>query len=320
MRKDPATVRDVKWLFVHIGTGVPFGLVAFLCAAGIVATVVLTPLWWLFPADMPMQPLFIPVSDWGTALALAPLQIFLLAAVAFWALPRLARTHARICLARLAPSEAEQMAERVDELTQTRAGALDAHAAELRRIERDLHDGTQARLVSIAMRLGVARESLAENPGAVATLLKEAHEGTEEAMTELREVIRTVYPPILADRGLSGALAALGARSGVPARIDAGDLGRLSAAVEAAAYFVVAETLTNVAKHSQATRALVRLTRNDGTLSVQITDDGVGGADPTLGTGLSGIRRRVAALDGMFEIASPVGGPTVITVELPCVS
>lgn len=106
----------------------------------------------------------------------------------------------------------------------------------------------------------------------------------------------------------------------MPARIDAGDLGRLSAAVEAAAYFVVAETLTNVAKHSQATRALVRLTRNDGTLSVQITDDGVGGADPTLGTGLSGIRRRVAALDGMFEIASPVGGPTVITVELPCVS
>ncbi|MFC7717296.1 sensor histidine kinase [Nonomuraea recticatena] len=139
-------------------------------------------------------------------------------------------------------------------------------------------------------------------------------------MTELRDVIRTMYPPILADRGLEGALASLAAGSAVPAELDLGELGRLPAAVEAAAYFIVAETLTNAAKHSGATRVTVRMSRHDGRLIVEVTDDGIGGADESRGTGLVGIRRRSAALDGTVLVSSPPGGPTAITVELPCAS
>jgi signal transduction histidine kinase len=149
-------------------------------------------------------------------------------------------------------------------------------------------------------------------------LLREAHEGTEEAMTELREVIRTVYPPILADRGLAGALATVASRGGVPTRVDIGDLGRIPAAVEAVAYFAVTETLTNVAKHSHATGAGVRVHRTGDRLSVTVSDDGVGGADETVGTGLDGIRRRARALDGTMMVTSPAGGPTEVTVEVPC--
>jgi signal transduction histidine kinase len=203
----------------------------------------------------------------------------------------------------------------VETLTETRAGAMNAHGAELRRIERDLHDGTQARLVAIAMRLGAVRESLDGDPETVARLLREAHEGTEEAMAELREVIRTIYPPILADRGLAGALAALGTRS---ARLDIGDLGTVPAAVEAVAYFTIAEALTNAAKHSQATRTTACVARVGDRLSIEVTDDGTGGADETLGTGIAGIRHRVLALDGTVRIHSPAGGPTTVTVSLLC--
>ncbi|MFI7650360.1 sensor histidine kinase [Micromonospora sp. NPDC049460] len=206
-------------------------------------------------------------------------------------------------------------------MTRTRADVLDAHGAELRRIERDLHDGTQARLVAIAMRLAVARQALTNNPRNeqfLEDLLRDAHEGTEEAMTELREVIRTVYPPILADRGLTGALTAVTARCGVPTRLEIGNLEKVPAAVEAVVYFAVAEALTNVAKHSQATTAGVRVSRTADRLSVAITDNGTGGADDRRGTGLAGIRRRVLALDGTIDIDSPAGGPTTITMELPC--
>ncbi|GAA3588533.1 sensor histidine kinase [Nonomuraea rosea] len=318
---DPETRRDVRWALRHVATGIPAGLATVASVGTVLFTALAAPLWWVFPADMPLRLLGVfPATGWGGALAMGAVQIAGFSALAFWAVPRLAVFHASRCLAALEPSPEDRLAERVGELTESRAGVLDAHGAELRRIERDLHDGTQARLVAIAMRLGVARESLADGSGDVAGLLREAHEGTEEAMTELREVIRTMYPPILADRGLPGALAALTAGSGVPAEIDLGDLGRLPAAVEAAAYFIVAESLTNAAKHSGATQVRVRITRDRGRLLTEVTDNGVGGVDESRGTGVGGMRRRVAALDGTMLVTSPAGGPTSVSVELPCES
>lgn len=284
------------------------------------ATAITVPLWWAFPADTRLRFLFtgVPLSGWGTALTLGTINFLVFAALTYWMVPPLARLHARICVALLSPTAAERLAQRVDTLTETRSGAMNAHGAELRRIERDLHDGTQARLVAIAMRLGTVRESLDEVPETVARLLREAHEGTEEAMAELREVIRTIYPPILADRGLAGALAALGTQSAIAPRLEIGDLGTVPAAVEAVAYFTIAEALTNAAKHSRATRTTVRVARAGDRLSVEVTDDGIGGADETLGTGIAGIRHRVLALDGTVRVHSPMRRPTTITVSLPC--
>jgi signal transduction histidine kinase len=311
--------RYLCWLLVHVATGVPFGLVAMLCVGNVLFAAVVIPLWWAFPADDPARLLVeIPGTSWGTALALGLGQIAVLAGLAYWIFPLLAGTHARITLAVLAPSAAELLADRVAVLTRTRTDVLEAHGAELRRIERDLHDGTQARLVSIAIRLAMAREALPDNPQIVAKLLQEAHEGTEEAMTELRDVIRTTYPPILADRGLPGALRTVAARGGVPTQVDIGDLGQIPAAVEAVAYFAVTEALTNVAKHSRATRAAVRVHRTGDRLSITVNDDGIGGADEARGTGLAGIRRRAHALDGTITVTSPAGGPTAVTVEVPC--
>ncbi|MFC7546927.1 sensor histidine kinase [Plantactinospora sp. GCM10030261] len=319
---DPATLRDLLWLPVHAITGVAFGMFTLLCVGNLVPATVATPLWWAFaPADRPRLFVDVPVPDWRTALTLGPLQIVLLLTVAYLVLPPLARAHARICLRVLSYSAAEQLADRVAVLTRTRADVLDAHGAELRRIERDLHDGTQARLVAIAMRLAVARGALSDNPRNeqfLGELLRDAHEGTEEAMAELREVIRTVYPPILTDRGLTGALTAVTARCGVPTRLDVGNLEAVPAAVEAVVYFTVAEALTNVTRHSRATMAGVRVSRAADRLSVVITDNGAGGADDRRGTGLAGIRRRVLALDGTTDVDSPAGGPTTITVKLPC--
>ncbi|MFE4335274.1 histidine kinase [Streptomyces sp. NPDC056831] len=314
------TWRVLGWLCTCMVTSLAFGLVVVLCAGNAVATAITVPLWWALPAGTRAGGFAagVPLSGWGTALTLGTAQVVIFAALTYWLVPLLARLHARICVALLSPSAAERLAQRVETLTETRADAMNAHGAELRRIERDLHDGTQARLVAIAMRLGVARESLSEDPRTVARLLEEAHESTEEAMVELRAVIRTIYPPILADRGLAGALAALGTLSAIDTTLDIGDLGTIPAAVEAVAYFTIAEALTNVAKHSQATRTTVRVAREGDRLSIEVTDDGVGGADETLGTGIAGIRHRVMALDGTVHIHSPSGGPTTITVRLAC--
>ncbi|WP_211274333.1 sensor histidine kinase [Streptomyces chattanoogensis] len=319
--RDPASRQDLRWALRQVATGIPAGLIALAGFGAAVGTVIVAPLWWLFTEGEPLQLLgAVPVTGWGSALGLGAVQAAAAGAVTWWVAPRLARGHARGCLAALEPSAEVQLAERVGELTESRAGVMDAHGAELRRIERDLHDGAQARLVAIAMRLGVARETLPDDAGALAKLLQEAHEGAEEAMTELRDVIRTMYPPILTDRGLEGAVTAVAAGAGLPAEVELGELGRLPAAVEAAAYFIVAESLTNAAKHSGAARVRVRLTRHDGRLLIEITDDGTGGADESRGTGIIGIRRRAAALDGTVRVSSPAGGPTAVTVELPCAS
>jgi signal transduction histidine kinase len=318
---DPATRRDLAWLPVQLVVGGTFGLATLLCLGNILVAVSALA-WWAFPADDPVRMLIeVPVTGWATALGLGTFQFVLLSALAYAGLPPLARLHARMCLALLATSAVERLTGQVETLTRTRADVLDAHAAELRRIERDLHDGAQARLVGIAMRLAVAREALpnsdAEND-TVARLLREAHEATEDTMTDLRSVLRTIYPPILADRGLAGALRTVVAGCGVPAKLTIDDLPRVPAAVEAVAYFVVTEALTNVVKHSRASQAGVTVTRGPDRLCLEVTDDGVGGADETLGTGLTGIRHRVLALDGSAEVSSPAGGPTTIRVELPC--
>ncbi|MFB4315215.1 histidine kinase [Actinomadura sp. 21ATH] len=313
--------RAFVWALAHVAAGLPLGLAALMCLGNIVVAAVAMPFWWAFsPGTRPTLFSFLDVhvGGWATALIGGSVQIAVLCAAAWWALPWAARLHARLCLAVLAPSARERLTERVDVLTRSRVGVVDAHGAELRRIERDLHDGTQARLVSIAMQVGLARDSLAEDPDTVAALLQQAHETAEEAMAELRAVLQTIYPPILADRGLDGALAALAARSGVPVRIELGDLGALPAAAEAVAYYVIAEALTNVSKHAAATRAAVRAGRAGDLLSIEVTDDGTGGADEARGTGITGIRRRVAALDGTVRLDSPPGGPTTLAVELPC--
>ncbi|MEO5875463.1 MAG: histidine kinase [Streptosporangiaceae bacterium] len=317
----PAGWRDFTSALAHVAVGFPFGLVALLCLGNILVAAVALPFWWAFPADVRptlFSVLDVHVGDWATALVMGSVQIAVLGAAAWWVLPMLARLHARLCLAVLAQSAHERLTERVDVLTRSRVGVVDAHGAELQRIERDLHDGTQARLVAIAMQLGIARESLADDPDTVATLLRQAHETTEEAMVELRAVLQTIYPPILADRGLDGALTALAARSSVPVHLEFAALAALPATVEAVAYYVVAEALTNMAKHAAATRAAVRVERADDVLCLEVTDDGRGGADEARGTGIAGIRRRVAALDGAVRLDSPPGGPTTLVVHVPC--
>ena len=211
----------------------------------------------------------------------------------------------------------EHLSARVDTLVDTRREAVDSVEAERRRIERDLHDGPQQRLVSIAMTLGMAKQAIADDPESAAELVDEAHRSAKEAIVEMRHVARGIVPPILADRGLEAALPALAARSAVPASVDVHDVGRLDPTTEAIAYFVVSEALTNVAKHSGAEHASVTVTRDEQHLTTVVTDDGRGGVDPTRGTGLTGLRQRVTAVDGTLEVTSPAGGPTHLTATLP---
>jgi signal transduction histidine kinase len=211
-----------------------------------------------------------------------------------------------------------ELTERVETLTETRRGALDVQAAELRRIERDLHDGAQARLVALSMQLGRAEEGLADRPE-IAALVRQARSEATAANAELRDLARGIAPPVLTDRGLAAAVEALGARAPIPVKVDAAELARRPApVVESAAYFVVAESLTNVAKHAPGASAAVTLRLAGETLEVVIADDGPGGADVTAGSGLDGLRRRVAALDGEMKIVSPAAGGTRIEVRLPC--
>lgn len=312
--RSSVTWRDLRWLVVHATFGLVMGLIGIVAAAGAPSALVALVLW---PFNPEISLLGVHPSGWGAAIGLAAGQIVLVGALFVWGVRPLARAQARVSLRLLTPSEAHRLAERVDELAETRAGALEAHGAELRRIERDLHDGTQAQLVSIALRLGIAEKTAAADPEAALQLVREARGGAEEAMAGLRDVVRTLYPPILADRGLAGAVSALGARCPVTTEVSMGELGEVPAAVEAAAYFVVAESLTNVAKHSGAERATVALTREDGELRIEVSDDGTGGATESGGTGLTGIRQRVAALDGRTSVHSPASG-TRIEVVLPC--
>jgi signal transduction histidine kinase len=221
-----------------------------------------------------------------------------------------------LTVTRLAPEARRDLVERVDELTRTRRGALDVQAAELRRIERDLHDGAQARLVALSMQLGRAEARLADRPEE-AELLRQARAEAGAAIAELRDLARGIAPPVLADRGLGAAVEALGRRAAIPVELDLTIDRRPVPVLETAAYFVVAEALTNVAKHAPGATARVRIALGDERLVVSVADGGPGGADPN-GGGLTGLRGRVEALDGELQVISEPGAGTTIRAELPC--
>jgi signal transduction histidine kinase len=210
-----------------------------------------------------------------------------------------------------------ELTARIGQLETSRARVVDAAEAERMRIERDLHDGAQQRLVSLAMDLGRARAKFASDPVGAAAIVDQAHEQAKEALAELRNLVRGVHPPVLTDRGLDAALSGVAALSPVPVSVRVDLPVRPPASIEAIAYFVVAEALTNVAKHAKASRAEVAVGRSGDVLSLVIRDDGIGGADPS-GQGLSGLAARVAGVDGTLLVRSPAGGPTTVEVELPC--
>lgn len=218
----------------------------------------------------------------------------------------------------LAPRERSDLARRVDELEVSRSAAIDSAEAERQRIERDLHDGAQQRLVALAMDLGRARERFATDPERARQLVDDAHEEAKAALAELRDLARGIHPSVLTDRGLDAALSAVVARCPVPVSLSIDVPRRPTAAVESAAYFLVAEALTNVAKHSKATRAQVSIALRNNRLLVEVRDDGVGGADANQGGGLSGLSGRVSALGGWIRVLSPQNGPTSVMAEFPC--
>ncbi|GAA1951279.1 sensor histidine kinase [Catenulispora subtropica] len=215
-----------------------------------------------------------------------------------------------------------ELDRREEDLRTTRRQAVSAAEAERRRIERDLHDGAQQRLVALAMDLGMAKSKLKSgneaDSEAAARLVAEAHEGVKLALTELRDLARGIHPAVLTDRGLDAALSALAGRSPIPVEVDGGLPGRPSPEVESAAYFVASEALANMAKHSQASRAWIDLGYRAGSLRMIVGDNGVGGAEANAGGGLAGLGDRIAPLDGILSVSSPVGGPTQIIMEIPC--
>ncbi|MFT7841186.1 sensor histidine kinase [Saccharothrix sp. BKS2] len=310
---DPAVRRDLAWLLFQATGGLLAGAVAVGAPAGAAQNAVIAAVGPFVPGVT--TTLDAPVTSWGGAVvALATALGY--GAVGWLLVPPLAGWCARVGVARLAPPE-PTLVERLAEVTATRADALEAHGNELRRIERSLHDGTQNRLVAVVMHLGMAERALRRDPGAVLPMLLTAQNAASDALAELRDVVRGIHPPVLADRGLTGAVASLVAHCAIPCSYDERPVPRLPAAVEAAAYFVVAEALTNAVKHSGATRITVRLGLDGGLLRVEVVDDGRGGADEALGTGLLGIRHRVAAFDGVTEVDSPAGGPTALRAAIP---
>jgi signal transduction histidine kinase len=256
----------------------------------------------------------------GPTLAGSAAAGLLLLLAAPWVTRGLAAADAALTRRLLAPPADLVLTARVAELERSRERVVDAAEAERRRIERDLHDGAQQRLVALAMELGRAKSKLADDVDAARELVDQAHAEAKAALTELRDLVRGVHPPVLSDRGLDAALSGLAARSPVPVAVNVVDVRvRPRPAVEAVAYFVVAEALTNVAKHSRASHATVVVEGHGypGTLNIVITDDGVGGADPR-GAGLTGLADRVAGVDGRLTVESPSGGPTIISAVLPC--
>jgi signal transduction histidine kinase len=238
--------------------------------------------------------------------------------IAIWVAPWIGWMHGSLALALLGPNRAKRLEVKAQHLQASRARGVDAAEAERRRIERDLHDGAQQRLVSVAMSLGRAKNKLGKDPAAVRNLIDEAHADAKLAVSELRDLARGIYPAVLGDRGLDAALSAQAVKSPIPVDVEVDIEPRPPAAVETTAYFVVGETLTNIAKHSGATEASVKVWRTDDKVILEITDNGHGGAEVRPGGGLSGLADRAATIDGVITVVSPAGGPTVIRADLPC--
>jgi signal transduction histidine kinase len=238
--------------------------------------------------------------------------------LAIWVAPWIGWAHGQLALSLLGPNETKRLEIKAQRLQSSRARGVDAAEAERRRIERDLHDGAQQRLVAVAMSLGRAKSKFDNDPDAVRELIDEAHVDAKLAVSELRDLARGIYPAVLGDRGLDAALSAQAAKSPICVDVDVAVEPRPPAAVETTAYFIVGETLTNIAKHSGATAAGVKVWRSDDTVVVEITDNGHGGAEMRPGGGLAGLADRAATIDGVITVVSPQGGPTVIRADLPC--
>ena len=314
---DVSTWRDVLWLVVNLIVGwvlllapvmmVGFGLVAFLVPGTAAVPGMDGVSRWAtppaFPGNTPTVLLAIGVALVALGVATGPVAL---------------RGYGGLARLVLTPSREAELALRVEQLAQTRRETLDTGAAELRRIERDLHDGAQARLVAMGLTLDAAGRLIDTDPAAARALLYEARDASARALAELRDLVRGIHPPVLADRGLADAIRALALDSPLRVQVTGPLDGRLPAPVESAGYFAVSELLANVAKHSGAGAAEVDLRHSSGSLRITVSDDGAGGADPSRGTGLQGVARRVAAFDGVLVVSSPAGGPTVINLEVPC--
>jgi signal transduction histidine kinase len=255
----------------------------------------------------------------GETLPLAAVGLLLLPLVP-WIIRGLAHVDAAVARALLSPSRQDELEERIDTLRETQARSVDIAMADRRQIERDLHDGAQQRLLSLGMNLGMALEKFDTDPDAARGLVDDAHREAQRAVAELRNLARGVHPAVLTDRGLDAALSALAARSPVPVHLDVDLADRPPASVEATAYFIVAEALTNAARYANASAVDVRVRRIGDRLQVEIADNGIGGAELRPGGGLSGLADRASSVEGSLRVASPVGGPTVISAELPCAS
>ena len=304
---DPATWRDLLWTAAN--------LVACILAA-LPAAIIVTGLAEFIGPELTREipPPAFPGNTAGTLIVLG----LAIASAGLLAAPALLLGYGLLARSVLTPDGEAELALRVRQLTQTRTEALDTGAAEIRRIERDLHDGAQARLVAMGMTLDAAGQVIDTNPEAARALVLEARDASVKALAELRALVRGIHPPVLADRGLADAIRALALDT--PARINlASELtGRPPEPVESAAYFAVSELLANVSKHAEARQTWVDIRHTDGMLRIGVTDNGHGGAEPARGTGLRGIERRLAAFDGVVAISSPPGGPTAVTMEIPC--
>jgi signal transduction histidine kinase len=298
---DPATWRDVAWILLNPWLGA-------VLAGGSAAAIV----YGIFGMALPHG------STQLAGVISHPLYGILLAVSGFVAAPWLLRGYGEFTRSLLGPTRHAELAQRVSHLAQTRSDAIDTGAAEMRRIERDLHDGAQARLVAMGMTLDAAGQLIDTNPAAAQALLTEARDNSVKALAELRDLVRGIHPPVLADRGLLDAVRALALDSPLQVRVTNELPGRPPVPVESAAYFAVSELLANVAKHAEARRVWIDIRHDGGVLRIGVTDDGCGGADPAGGTGLSGIERRLAAFDGVLAVSSPPGGPTVVNMEIPC--
>uniref|UniRef100_UPI001A95567F sensor histidine kinase n=1 Tax=Actinomadura roseirufa TaxID=2094049 RepID=UPI001A95567F len=301
--------RAVAYLVLRVPAGLLGGVILLLIAYGAVSAAMLATSWWITGDYLHGIP-----PSWGIVLytAIAGLVLLFLAVQGLAGVVALERSVARRCLG---PSPLEEYERRIAQLSVTRAQVVDAVDDERRRIERDLHDGVQQRLVALGMLIGRARR--AEDAARAADLLGQAHEESRRALEDLREVSWRVYPAALDGEGLRAALETVAERSPLPVTIGYDVPARPPHAVETAAYFVICEAVTNAAKHSGARRVRVRVAAHGTMLRVRIEDDGSGGADPD-GGGLAGLARRVAALDGGFGVSSPPGGPTVVEADLPC--
>ncbi|WP_162602253.1 sensor histidine kinase [Nocardioides daejeonensis] len=262
----------------------------------------------------------VPVGFVLSLLTLVLLVVVVTGALWWYGAPQIMGARAGLDRWFLCKGRTERLEERVEVLTESRAASVDHAAAELRRIERDLHDGAQARLVALGMTLGMAEQSASTDPEATTRLLAEARETTTAALGDIRFVLRGIHPPVLADRGLVGAVQALALDMALPVTVTSELRGRLTEPLESAVYFAVAECLANVGKHAVASEAWIGLDETDDLLRVVVGDDGRGGASAAAGSGLRGVARRLSAFDGTMRVSSPTGGPTLITMEVPCAS